>query len=177
MNPTLTALFTALDALEGRATVEVLAELLSSCDIQIDDVASHVRYSERAYTRIPLNTGEHYQAWVMCWRNGQRSPIHDHRGSSCAVRVMFGTLTETLFDFAPNGQVKATFSRDFLPGEVITGGDGDMHQVSNLQAEEADLVTLHVYSPPLVNMGIYDLFSRKRTEEPMMQEFIDAAGI
>ena len=45
-----------------------------------------------------------YQAWVMCWRNGQRSPIHDHKGSSCAVRVLRGTLTETLFAFAPNGR-------------------------------------------------------------------------
>ena len=113
----------------------------------------------------------------MCWRSGQRSPIHDHQGSSCAVRVLHGTLTETLFEFAPSGHVKASFSRDLLPGQVIAGEDTDLHQVSNLQAGDANLVTLHVYSPPLIYMGTYDLTSAKRGQELMMTEFSNAGGI
>jgi cysteine dioxygenase len=116
--------------------------------------------------------------WVMCWRNGQRSPIHDHIGSSCAVRVIEGALTETLFDFAPNGHVKPTCSRDLIPGTVFGGEDTDVHQVSNLQAHNADLVTLHIYSPPLQAMGTYSLDSAERGIEMMlMSAFSDAAGI
>jgi cysteine dioxygenase len=177
MSHHLDQLFAYLDSLDDRAPLPVLMAALERCEVEYDDLVSHVRFSERGYQRIPIRGGDWYQAWVMCWRNGQRSPIHDHKGSSCAVRVLHGALTETLFEFAPNGHVKATFSRDVLPGNVIGGEDGDMHQVSNLQAGNANLVTLHVYSPPLVYMGTYDLFTTTRGQEAMMMEFSDAAGI
>src|SRR5260370_85125 len=153
MSRHLDELFAYLDALEGRAPLPHLTAALARCEVEPEDVAEYLRFSDRGYQRIPIRGGDWYQAWVMCWRNGQRSPIHDHKGSSCGVRVLSGTLTETLFEFAPNGHVKASFSRDVLPGNVIGGEDSDMHQVSNLQAGNANLVTLHVYSPPPVYMG------------------------
>jgi cysteine dioxygenase len=177
MSRHLDELFAYLDALKGRALLPQLTAALARCEVEPEDVAAHIRFSDRGYQRIPIRSGDWFQAWVMCWRNGQRSPIHDHRGSSCGVRVLAGTLTETLFEFAPNGHVKPSFSRDVLPGQVIGGEDADMHQVSNLQAGNADLITLHVYSPPLVFMGTYDLSSARRGQEAMMMEFESAAGI
>jgi len=177
MSPALCELFAYLDALDDRAPLPKLKAFLQRCPVVCDDVADLLRFSPRTYQRIPLRGSDWYQAWVMCWRNGQRSPIHDHRGSSCAVRVLHGTLTETLFDFAPNGHIKATLSHDFEPAAVIGGEDSDVHQVSNLQAGNADLVTLHVYSPPLVFMGTYDLSSANRGQEAMAIEFCDSAGI
>ena len=41
----------------------------------------------------------------------------------------------------------------------------------------ADLITLHVYSPPLLTMGTYSLTDNLRGEEPMLLDFYDAAGI
>ena len=166
-----------LENLHGRAPLKELTAELADLDVGLDELAAHVRFSERTYRRNLIHAGEWYNLWVLCWRNGQRSPIHDHRGSSCAVRVLEGTMTETLFEFAPNGHVKATFSRDLLPGSVVGSEDTDLHQVSNLQAGTADLMTLHSYSPPLVLMGTYSLMERGRGEEPMLLEFSDAAGI
>src|SRR5687768_16234521 len=96
-----------LDSLQGRAALADLTAVLARCEVECEDVAGHVRSSERCYQRVPVSSGPWYQAWVMCWGNGQRSPIHDHRGSACAVRVLRGTLTETLFEHAPNDHVKA----------------------------------------------------------------------
>jgi len=166
-----------LDALQGRAPLEELTARLGELDIDCDDVAEYVRFSERHYTRNLVRAGPWYHLLVLCWKNGQRSPIHDHAQSSCGIHVLRGTLTETLFEFTPNGHVKATFSRDLLPGSVCGSEDSDMHQVSNLQAGDADLVTLHVYSPPLLQMGTYSITDRKRGFEPMFLEFSDAAGI
>ena len=39
--------------------------------------------------------------------------------------------------------------------------------MSNLQPPGHDLVTLHVYSPPLLNMGMYSL------TDPHIEEFVD----
>jgi hypothetical protein len=52
-----------------------------------------------------------------------------------------------------------------------------MHQVSNLQPGTADLVTLHLYSPPLLRMGTYSITDQTRGEELMLLEFSEAAGI
>lgn len=177
MSSSIDRLFEYLDTLGDRAPLEELMAALDRTPVRVEEVAHLCRFSQKAYQRIPLRGTDWYQAWVMCWRNGQRSPIHDHQGSSCAVRILRGTATETLFDFAPNGHVKAARSHDLEPGQVCGSEDSDVHQISNLQAGNADLVTLHVYSPPLIFMGTFDLSSSNRGLEPMMLEFSDAAGI
>jgi len=177
MAKTLPQLLRFLNRLQQRAPLEALVAELTELEIEAEDLAPHVRFSDRAYRRNLVHAGRWHNLLVLCWRNGQRSPIHDHRGSSCAVRVLTGTMTETLFSFGPNGLVKADFSRDLQPGSVCGSEDSDMHQVSNLQAGSADLVTLHVYSPPLLVMGTYSLIDESRGEELMFANFGEAEGI
>lgn len=166
-----------LDHLEGPADLAKLTGELARVEITCQDVEKWLRFSSRGYARNLVKAGEWYYLLVLCWKNGQRSPIHDHRGSACGVRVMRGTLTETRFGFAPNGMVMALSSADHDCGTVIGSQDVDMHQISNLQAGGADLVTLHVYSPPLIHMGTYSLMDNQRGIEPMFVEFSDADGI
>jgi cysteine dioxygenase len=154
-----------------------LTSLLSQLDITCADVADFIRFSDRHYARNLVRGGPWYHVLVLCWQNGQRSPIHDHKGSSCGVRVLRGTLTETFFEVAANGLIKATQSRELSAGGVCASQDTDIHQISNLQAGGADLVTMHIYSPPLLWMGTYSLVDRTRGQEPMFVEFSDAAGI
>jgi cysteine dioxygenase len=177
MTESIRAMLAYLDGLAQPPSLTELHQGLSRFDLADDDVAEFIRFSDRQYTRNIVRAADHYHAWVLCWKNGQRSPIHDHLGSRCVVRVLRGTLTETLFEFAPNGHVKALFSRDVGPGSLVASEDTDVHQVSNLQAGDADLVTLHVYSPPLVTMGLYSLYERGRGEEVWTPEFTDAGGI
>jgi cysteine dioxygenase len=174
---TLSDLIAYLDGLSGRAPLGDLVQLLERVEIDPADLAEHIRFSAQAYTRNLVRAGPWYNLLVLCWKNGQRSPIHDHTGSSCAVRVLRGVLTETAFVFAPHGRVKAVSSRDLAAGDVCGGQDRDVHQVSNLQDGDADLVTLHIYSPPLRWMGTYSLTDDTRGKEQMFVEFIDAAGI
>ena len=52
-------------------------------------------------------------------------------------------------------------------GFICATQDQDIHQLSNLQPGNADLVTLHIYSPPLLVMGQYSL------TDPEVREFKD----
>jgi cysteine dioxygenase len=164
---TLRKLLEALDAHRERIPLERLAAHLGATTLGFDDVTPYAFFEERSYRRNLLHTGPAYQALVLCWRNGQRSPIHDHRGSSCGVRVLRGVATETRFTLSRNGLVLATHSRELAEGSVCASQDADIHQMSNLQAGGADLVTLHVYSPPLLQMGTYSLTDRT------VGEFVD----
>jgi cysteine dioxygenase len=177
MARTLDELFDYLDSLEDRAALPSLVGELTDLEIDADNLREYVRFSDKAYARNLVRKGPWYALLVLCWKNGQRSPIHDHTGSSCGVRVLQGVMTETRFGFAPNGHVKALSSHDLAEGGVCGSQDDDLHQVSNLQAGNAELVTMHVYSPPLVWMGTYSMYDTSRGQEPMLLEFCDAAGI
>jgi cysteine dioxygenase len=153
----LVALVDFLDGLQERASLESLREKLGGCSVAFDDLKPFVRFKDEAYQRVLISSGGKYELLVVCWKSGQRSPIHDHAHSTCCFRVMQGVCTETVFDFAPSGQVVARESRHLNEGSVVASQDADTHQVSNLQPPGCDLVTLHIYSPPLQAMRKYSL--------------------
>lgn len=151
------AFFARMDTYQRRVPLDELTEMLAELRISMDDVERVARFGAETYQRNLWHEGPGYQALVLCWRPGQRSPIHDHRGSSCGVRVLKGVLTETGFDRTPEGLIYATGSHELREGEICGSEDRDIHQVSNLRPPGEDLVTLHVYSPPLLTMGVYSL--------------------
>ena len=91
---------------------------------------------------------------------------------------MQGTVTESLYEFTPSGLVKPTCSRDLEPDGVVTLEDPYIHQVSNLQAPGQDVMTLHVYSPPLLKMDTFSVTDRHVGEFiPMVFEHAEGSGI
>ncbi len=154
---TLQQLFMALDIYAEKIPISFLVENLTDLKLSMDEVQQHAEFSDKTYRRNLLYRGDFYQALVLCWKNGQRSPIHNHKGSSCGVKVLEGVAIESIFDIAPNGLIYPTSSRTLNTGEVIGSSDADVHQISNLQSDDRNLVTLHIYSPPLLHMDCYSL--------------------
>lgn len=175
---TLSDFLSRMDRHRERLPLDELIEDLGQLALRVEDVAEYVKFGDATYRRNLMHAGPGYQALILCWRNGQRSPIHDHRGSSCGVRVLRGVMTETVFDRAPNGQIYATRSRTLGEGGVCGSQDSDIHQVSNLQPDGRELVTLHVYSPALLTMGTYSLTDAlvREFREPVY-EFAHGDGI
>jgi cysteine dioxygenase len=82
------------------------------------------------------------------------------------VRIIRGMLTNTDFDRVSAGYIKATGSHELSCGSICALQDDDIHQVANLQPPGCDLVTLHIYSPPLVKMNVYSLSDAQPHFEP-----------
>jgi len=156
----LTALLEYLDGLTARASVDTLKRLLLEVDVSVEDLADYAQFHETHYRRNLVKGGEWYHLLIICWRSGQRSPIHNHARSTCGVKVLRGIATETKFETTPSSLVKPTVSRDLQEGAVCASQDADIHQISNLQEEDSDLITLHIYSPPLLRMQTYSLTDR-----------------
>ncbi len=171
--------FAELDRLAGPLPLALLKDWLRRTAITADDLADFLVFRPGRYVRNLVHTGPGYQALALCWRNGQWSPIHNHRGSACGVKVLRGTATETAFVRAPNGMIVPTASRNLAAGSVCGSFDEDIHQVSNLQAGGADLVTLHLYSPPLLRMDVFSLDTPAVDEwdDPVNDDFLLGAGI
>jgi len=156
----LSKLLDYLDGLTQRAPLGELEKLLRSLNLSVADVADYARFNETNYRRNLVHAGTWYHLLVLCWRSGQRSPIHDHAQSTCGVKVLQGIGTETRFEMTPLGLVKAVSSRDLPEGHTAATQDADIHQISNLKPDGEDLITLHIYSPPLLRMKTYSLTDR-----------------
>jgi cysteine dioxygenase len=150
-------LFTIWD---GRDEAIPCAELIASLkelELERSDLEEVLTFDERTYGRASIRRRPHYEALILGWRSGQRSPIHDHLGSSCAVRVIEGRATETRFVKSPCGWLVPERSRTFAAGCVTGCRDSSTHQMANLEPPGHDLITLHVYSPPASHWQFYPL--------------------
>ncbi len=134
-----------------------LVESLKGLEMERADLAGALIFADRNYRRIAVRRRPHYEALVLCWKSGQRSPIHNHLGSSCVVRVVEGEATETQYVFSPCGRLVPQQSRTYQSGSVTGCRDEEIHQMANLQVPGHDLITLHVYSPPPASWNYYKL--------------------
>jgi len=157
--PRLRALLQYLDSLTGRADLAVLSRLLEQLQVTRTDLAPACGFCEENYQRNVIKESPWYELVCLCWRSGQRTPIHDHRGSSCAFKVIDGTAMETRFEMTASGLLRCSDSHDMDPGFICASHDADIHQVLNAQPAGQDVITLHIYSPPLKSFRKYTLDS------------------
>ena len=150
-----------LEGLTERVDIERLNQLLAENTSTLEALKSYVTFGDKTYRRNLISQGKWYELLCICWRSGQRSPIHDHAHSTCGLKIITGTATETLFEMTECGQIKAVSSTDNVSGHICTSQDSDIHQVSNLRAD-SDLVTLHIYSPPIGCMDTYSLLGGEK---------------
>lgn len=167
-----------LSSLSGRPDVEELKAQMESVDISSEDMGSFVCYNERGYRRNMVFESDEVELLCLCWKSGQRSPIHDHAHSVCGVKIIEGVGTETVYERTPSGYIKPVRSLDYPCGFVMASQDADTHQVANLQDLSNNLVTLHIYSPPLRSMKTYSIDSKKiDIYEPVNEGHMDGCGI
>ncbi len=167
-----------LNGLESRAALERVRQLLQDTGVTIDDVRDFVEFGDSQYRRNLVTMGPWFEMLVICWRSGQRSPIHNHATSTCGLKVLQGICSETIFERSPCQQVIARDTHELTKGHVCASQDDDTHQVSNVQSAGHDLVTLHIYSPPLRAMKKFSLNDNTSEDwRPQVFDFVHGDGI
>lgn len=154
--PKLASVIAYLDSIQDRADLDVLTTLLNELRITRGDIAPACIFGTRGYKRNTISRSDWYELLALCWHSGDRTPIHDHAGVSCAFRVVEGEGTEIRFAPTPSGLICPVATIPMRPGYVCAAADADIHEVCNMQAPGMDLVTLHVYSPPISKMNTYE---------------------
>jgi cysteine dioxygenase len=162
--PKLAPLIEYLDSLRGRADLDKLSSLLASLNVTREDLGPACIFGTGAYRRNCISRTEHYELLALCWRSGHTTPIHDHSGVSCAFRVVEGVGTEIRFTVSASGLICPGQVNQMDPGYVCAAEDADIHQVANMQAPGEDLITLHIYSPPISKMHTYTFVCGKGAE-------------
>ncbi len=158
--PKLKPLLRYLESLKCRMELPLLHQSLLESDIRLDDVTKACTFAEKHYQRNKIATSDWFDLLVICWKPGQASLIHDHKDSSCGFKILTGTATEVVYErTSGRGElgehVRPVTKRSYAPSEICLAHDNDIHRISNESVSD-NLVTLHVYSPPL-QMSYYSL--------------------
>lgn len=120
------------------------------------EIEPYIQFTENHYARNLVHKTPDFECLVLCWRPGQRSPIHDHGDSICTVHTFDGVLSADNYKRMASGHVRADYSEDFNPGSVLSIQTTEIHQVSNLQ-DSNNLVSIHFYLSPLENSRMYSV--------------------
>ena len=142
-----------LQTFDERVDLDELKARLDDDSISADLLSEYIHFSDERYSRNLLAYGPQFYALLLCWQPGQASPIHDHKGASCGVRVIEGVATETSFRWQ-DGKLVEQSVISMHAGEVCGSFDDDIHEIRNNGT--GNLVTLHIYSPYLDNINLYD---------------------
>src|SRR5262245_36516808 len=91
---------------------------------------------------------EHSECWLNLWWDPRDTGFHDHGGSCVGVHVLEGRVVSQ--GLAVGG---ASREREYVAGESFSAPRTGIHRVDHAPGA----VTIHVYSPPLREIGHYEI--------------------
>ena len=144
-----------------------LAEKLASCNfldknqvesylkilnLDVDIIAKNCIWNEKKYTRNVAYRDDKFEMLLLCWKTSHKSPIHDHSGSSCWMKILQGTAEERTYSYNKNdnnfNNIKLIDSTILTQNNYVYIDDTiGIHQVENIG--NTDLITLHIYAKPI----------------------------
>jgi uncharacterized NAD(P)/FAD-binding protein YdhS/predicted metal-dependent enzyme (double-stranded beta helix superfamily) len=137
--------------LDGLAELSLtnLANALAAARLTVADVRDYVHESQESYNRALVVRRSAYELLILTWKPGQGSVPHDHAGSISAMQVLQGGALEGSWRIAPDGYVDQEFETPVRCGEMTAWQDAGVHTVRNPSNSAENLITVHVYAPPL----------------------------
>lgn len=112
--------------------------------------AAHVVHDPDQRTYALLHQDDDVTVWLICWSPGHDTGFHDHDLSAAGVAVAEGSvIDERMRAFG------APIARRVEAGEAVEIGPTAIHRMHH--AGGAPAVSVHVYSPPLLRTGAYEV--------------------
>jgi cysteine dioxygenase len=140
-------------------TPQEMEAIARSADLKTLDLSGYRRFQDECYARNTVLLNDQCELVVICWQPGQMSAIHDHGSSYCLYLVVEGTMVEERYRLKDHGPEKVD-ERSFRRGDITIAAGDSVHRINNRTG--GNLVTVHIYSPPLgANMKLYTPIPRR----------------
>lgn len=129
--------------------------ILRSTKISISAFESFCSWSTESYTRNCIVENENFQLILLCWEAGQKTPIHDHGGEECWVKVIQGEFKETIYKVDEGEEVNVIKTSVSRTNEITYMIDFmGFHCLENLSSSRS--MSLHLYAKPILNCNLVD---------------------
>ncbi len=130
-------------------------QIFRSMHIPVSEFEDFCSWSNDCYTRNCVFEDERFELILLCWEEGQKTPIHDHGGEECWVKTLQGELEESLYKADEENTIK------FIKSDVSKTNDitymidfMGFHSLKNLS--EGRSMSLHLYAKPIKTCKIFD---------------------
>jgi cysteine dioxygenase len=130
-------------------------QIMKSIDIPYDEFERHFSWKEEHYTRNSIIKNDTYELLVICWEEGQDSPIHDYDSKEAWIHIIRGQLKEEKYVKRGDGPMEkvSTVTLGVNDFSYMSGHVG-LHRYVNTY--ESRTVSLHLYVNPLKHWNEYD---------------------
>ncbi|KAL2822519.1 RmlC-like cupin domain-containing protein [Aspergillus granulosus] len=126
--------------------------------------------SNKSYTRNLVDEGNgKSNLLILVWTPGRGSAIHDHANAHCIMKVLKGTLQETLYTWPDQDKVRHGESSPPQITKVTTYGENQvtymsdklgLHKIHNPDPSNV-AISLHLYTPPNAATHGFSVFNEK----------------
>jgi len=141
-------------------------DILHSMEIPKSAFEVFCSWSESTYTRNCIFENERFELILICWQSSHKTPIHDHGGEECWVKVIDGEFKETVYKLNEVSEVNILKTNLFKAGDISYMIDFmGCHQLKNLSSHRA--LSLHLYAKPIRNCNVYDEQSKEFVQKKM----------
>ncbi|XP_072021087.1 cysteine dioxygenase type 1-like [Amphiura filiformis] len=164
LNPeTLQELIESLHVLfsTDKVNVEEVQSVMENYKSDEDDWDKFAKYDHHRYTRNLVDEGNgRFNLMILAWGEGQGSSIHSHSDAHCFMKVLDGTLRESLFSWPSESEKRRAMNQigvnDYQRDQVAYINDSKgLHRVENLSHSDS-ACSLHLYSPPFDSCKCFD---------------------
>lgn len=154
---------TAVSTLVRPLSESALSGVVSSIASRPEQWRPLVAPTEDGRVARLLSRDDELEVWVISWGPGHDTGLHDHGPSSAAFIVVEGALAEQRLIGDRRVAAPAIVRRD---DAAVRVAPGVAHRV--IHAGRGPAVSLHAYSPPLDELGVYRL-DQDRVIERVLQ--------
>jgi len=126
----------------------------------------------RCYTRNLVDKGNgKSNLLILVWTPGRSSLVHDHSGAHCVMKILKGSLKETLYDWPDQALIQKGESAPPAVKKETTYNENEvayisdkigLHRISNSDPSNF-AVSLHLYTPPYGSCNSFDERTGKST--------------
>ena len=130
-----------------------------------DAFDDHTKYPERPMIQISGSNEGEPTVWILGWRAGELTPIHDHEDSEAGIHVFEGAVTEYIY--VPRLAIKQPgdesdyrmVQRELLQGSTVRVTSPYVHVFAKtcIGHDCIHATTIHCYYPRLLTMNFFDL--------------------
>jgi len=149
---------------DDEVNVEYVKKLMESYVSNKSDWKKYAIYDPHRYTRNLVAEGNgKYNLIVLCWGEGHGSGIHDHSDAHCFMKILEGTIKETLYEWPEGTGAPLKMKKETIYGrdEVAYINDSiGLHRVEN-DSHTQRTATLHLYCPAFDMCKCFDQYTAK----------------
>lgn len=155
-----------VDKLTGQEKLSVPQIETALGEFEVDDAWCNEKlagdYPQDSYSRVLLHTDAHFEVVLAIWPDGVATPPHNHGvfDSHGAALVLKGMVFNQTFEQLPDGCLNPSERSVHSAGELIRVSKGLIHQMGSDEGLAPSL-SLHVYSPAIVEPRYWDAETRK----------------